>query len=365
VGGPRWLIYGATGYTGELIAREAVRRGSTPILAGRRRETVEALADELDLPARSFPLSDPGSLRAHLADVQAVVHCAGPFVDTSRPMVAACLDSRTHYLDITGEIAVFEAVFSRAEAARRAEVCLLPGVGFDVVPTDCLAARLAAALPGARRLDLAFVPEGGGTSRGTAKTMVAHLPAAGAVRRDGRIVPVPAAWDAREIEIPVPGGETVRRWVVTIPWGDVATAYHSTGIPDIRVYTGMSPRRIRRLRRLRWLLPLAGLGPVKSLLLHQLDRRYARQPGPDAEARRRGRVLVWGRATDAEGRTATGALVTPEAYAFTAAAAVECATRVLATPPEPGAFTPSRAFGAGLVEAVEGVEVGEIRVEKP
>jgi short subunit dehydrogenase-like uncharacterized protein len=358
----RWMIYGANGYTGRLAAREAVRRGTAPILAGRDRAAVEALADDLDLPARSFPLSDPGSVRAHLADVDAVLHCAGPFVETSRPMVAACLDSRTHYLDITGEITVFEAVFAREEAARRAEVCLLPGVGFDVVPTDCLAARLAAAMPTASELELAFVSEGGGTSRGTAKTMVTHLPAAGAVRRGGAIVPVPAAWDAKELALTMPDGATLRRWVVTIPWGDVATAYRSTGIPDIRVYTGMPPRQIRRLRRLRWLLPLAGLAPVKRWLLRLLDRRYAGRPGPDAEARGRARVIVWGRVADASGRSATGIVVTPEGYTFTAASAVECVTRLLAAPPPPGAWTPSQAFGADLVTAVPGVERGEIVV---
>jgi saccharopine dehydrogenase (NAD+, L-lysine-forming) len=364
----RWMIYGANGYTGELVAREAVRRRMQPILAGRDAR-VEELASELDLPARVFPLSDPSSLRAHLADVDAVLHCAGPFVETSRPMVEACLDSGTHYLDITGEISVFEAVHAVGHKAERAGVALVPGVGFDVVPTDCLAARLAEALPEARELELAFVAEGGGASRGTAKTMITHLPRAGAVRRGGRIERVPAAFDAKQIEIAVPGGddtggaaETVRRWVVTIPWGDVSTAYHTTAIPDIRVYTGMPPRQIQRLRRLRPLLPLAGLAPVKRLLLAWLDRRYAARPGPGEEARRRGRVLVWGRAVAADGRQATGVLVTPEGYAFTAASAVESMARLLAKPPAPGAWTPSRAFGADLVEAVPGVRLGPIEV---
>jgi saccharopine dehydrogenase (NAD+, L-lysine-forming) len=357
----RWLIYGANGYTGELVAREAAGRRMAPILAGRSAR-VEELASALDLPARVFPLTDPWSLRAHLADVDAVLHCAGPFVETSRPMVEACLETGTHYLDITGEISVFEAIHAAGQKAERAGVALVPGVGFDVVPTDCLAARLAEALPEARELELAFVAEGGGTSRGTAKTMVTHLPATGAVRRGGRIERVPAVYDAKEIEIAVPGGATVRRWVATIPWGDVSTAFHTTGIPDIRVYTGMRPKQIQRLRRLRPLLPLAGLAPVKKLLLAWLDRRYAGRPGPGEEARRRGRVLVWGRAVAADGRQASGVLVTPEGYAFTAAAAVESVSRLFAAPPAPGAWTPSRAFGADLVEAVEGVTVGPIEI---
>ncbi|HEX2644567.1 MAG TPA: saccharopine dehydrogenase NADP-binding domain-containing protein, partial [Thermoanaerobaculia bacterium] len=146
-----WMIYGANGYTGELAAREAVREGMAPILAGRNPETVNALARELGLPGRAFPLDDRRQVAAVLSELQvkAVLHCAGPFVLTSAPMVEACLEAGVSYLDITGEIVVFEAVFARAEAARRAGVALLPGVGFDVVPSDCLAARLAAALPGA------------------------------------------------------------------------------------------------------------------------------------------------------------------------------------------------------------------------
>jgi len=360
--GGRWMVYGAYGYTGELIAREAVRRGLKPVLAGRDGDRLEPLAAELGLSGRAFPLSDPGSLRAALADVELVLHCAGPFLDTSRPMVAACLAARRHYLDITGEIGVFESVLARDAKAREAGVVLLPGVGFDVVPTDCVAARLAAALPEATDLELAFVGEGGGVSRGTAKTMVRGLPYGGAERRDGKIVRVPAAADAEELDFPLPEGGTLRRWVVQIPWGDVSTAFHTTGIPNVRTYTGMAPKAIRRLRRARVLLPLAGLAPVQRLLAARIDRRYAEQAGPGEDARRAGRIHVLGTATAPDGRTATAAVTTPEGYAFTAAASVECVTRVLDGRASPGAWTPAGAFGPDLVDAIEGVWSGEVKV---
>lgn len=351
----RWMIYGANGYTGRLVAEEARRRGLEPVLAGRSAGPVEELAAELELPHRAFPLSDPLSVRANLADVAAVLHCAGPFVKTSRPLVEACLDTATHYLDITGEIQVFEGVLGRDDDARQAGVSLLPGVGFDVVPTDCLAARLAGALPGAERLELAFTAEGGSWSAGTLKTMIEGLPHLGAVRRDGRIVPVPAAWRERDVEF-----GCGRRRVVTIPWGDVSTAFHSTGIPNVRVYTAMPPRDIRRLRRLRWLLPLAGIGPVKRLLQGMVERRVS---GPDAEARETARTYLWGRAEDAAGAAVTATLETPEGYTFTAASAVECTARLLAGGIAPGAHTPSRAFGADLATQIPGVTGGEIESE--
>jgi short subunit dehydrogenase-like uncharacterized protein len=348
-----WLIYGANGYTGELVAREAVARGHSPILAGRHREKVGALAAELGLTARVFPLESPATVAAELYGVKAVLHCAGPFILTARPMVEACLGTGAHYLDITGEIGVFERVLAQTEAARRAGVVLLPGVGFDVVPTDCLAARLSAALPDATELTLAFFAERGEASRGTLLTMIESLPHAGAVRRDGKIVEVPIAFDAREI--PFSCGP---RWTMTIPWGDVSTAFHSTGIPNIRVYTGTPPGTIRRLKRIRPLVPLAGWGPVKRLARRWVERKVA--GGPGAEARETSRVYLWGEVKNEKGRTVTATLETPEGYALTAVAAVRCMEKALAGEVAPGAWTPSRAFGADFVGTLPGVVVGAV-----
>ena len=153
---PRWMIYGAYGYTGELIARLAVEQGETPILSGRSAEKLAPLAEELGLAHHAVSLDDGEGLRAALEGVDAVVHAAGPFSHTSRPMVKACLDTGTHYLDITGEIAVFNGVFKAHQKAVDAGVVLLPGVGFDVIPTDGMAAMLHRALPDAVELDLAF-----------------------------------------------------------------------------------------------------------------------------------------------------------------------------------------------------------------
>jgi short subunit dehydrogenase-like uncharacterized protein len=350
---PSWLLYGANGYTGRLIAREAVARGLPPILAGRDAPAVGSLAAELGLAHRAFPLTDAEALRAGLEGVDLVLHAAGPFVRTSRPMVKACLATGSHYLDITGEIPVFELVLAQDAEAKAAGVVLLPGVGFDVVPTDCLAARLAAALPAAESLELAFCHRRAGLSPGTLKTMIEGLPRAGAERRGGRIVALPAAHDAREI--PFSCGP---RWAMTIPWGDVSTAFHTTGIPNIRVYSAASPRAIRRLRRLAPLLPLLGRRWVKRRLQAWVGRRV---PGPDEEARRTGRVYLWGRASAPDGTAVTATLETPEGYTLTALSAVECVRRVLGGQPGPGAWTPGRAFGPELVAGLPGVVVGDPR----
>jgi len=257
-----WLIYGATGYTGALIAREAVARGERPILAGRNAASVEALARELQCEWRAFDLTAPD-----LSGVELVLHCAGPFIHTSKPMVRACLDAGVHYVDITGEIAVFESVMRRNDEAVQRGITLLPGAGFDVVPTDCLAAMLKQRLPDANELWLAFHSSKDGTSRGTMKTIIEGLGLGGAIRRDGKITVVPLLYDVREI--PFSCGPRI---AMTIPWGDVSTAYHTTGIPNIRVYKSMPPRMIARLRRFGWLLRFARLGPVRRFLQRRATR---------------------------------------------------------------------------------------------
>ncbi len=335
------LIYGANGYTGELIAREAVRRGQAPTLAGRDAAAVGALAESLALPWRAFGLADPAVLATGIAGCGTVLHCAGPFVRTSRPMVDACLAAGVDYLDITGEIGVFESVLKRSAEARQAAVALLPGIGFDVVPTDCLARELQTRLPDATHLDLAFVTEGGGWSRGTLATMIESLPHAGAMRRNGRIVPLPLAAESMEIDLPVG-----RRTLMSIAWGDVATAFHTTGIPNIRTFTGVPEREVRRLRKMRPLLPLAGWKPVKRLLQLWVRRTVT---GPTADQRRRARTWIWGTARNERGEAVTLHFSTAEGYALTARTAIEGTLRVESGAVPPGAWTPARAFGAGFI----------------
>ncbi|HKF93851.1 MAG TPA: saccharopine dehydrogenase NADP-binding domain-containing protein, partial [Gammaproteobacteria bacterium] len=246
------LIYGANGYTGALIAQLAVARGLRPILAGRGRTALAAVAGPLGLEQRVFALEDTAVLDAGLAGARVVLHCAGPFAHTARQMAGACFRTHTHYLDITGEIAVFEALAARDAEARAAGVMLLPGAGFDVVPSDCLAAHLKRRLPSATSLALGFQVLGR-VSRGTATTAVENVARGGMVRRAGKLVAVPAAYKTRVIDLgrgPVTAS--------TIPWGDVATAFHSTGIPNIEVYTVLSATTRRLMAASGYLRPLLG-----------------------------------------------------------------------------------------------------------
>lgn len=337
-----WMIYGANGYTGELIAREAVRRGQHPIVAGRNAERVNALARELGCEARVFDLD-----QIDLSGVSLVLHCAGPFIHTSKPMVKACLAAGAHYLDITGEIGVFEAVFRRDEEAKQRGVALLPGVGFDVVPTDCLAAMLHQELPDATELWLAFSMRNGGVSRGTLKTMIEGAGRGGAIRRNGKIEVVPQLFDVRSI--PFRSGP---RMAMTIPWGDVSTAFHTTGIPNIRVYSSQSPRALRRLRLMGPFLPLLRIGPLRRLAQKYADRTT----GPSDQQRASARIDLWGRAVNAQGKEVTRTMSVAEGYNFTVLSALAAVDKVLGAP-KPGAFTPAKFFGPKFVTEIPGTEL--------
>ena len=261
-----YLLYGANGYTAQLIAYEATKHGPPPILAGRNADAVGALARQLNLEHRVFALDDPAAVDAGLKDVAVVLNCAGPFSRTAKPMADACLRRRVHYLDVTGEISVFEELAGHDAEAQAAGVMLMPGAGFDVVPSDCLAAHLKRRLPTANKLALGFQALGG-FSRGTATTMVENLPKGGMIRRGGVLTHVPTAWRTRVIDF---GRGPVR--AMTIPWGDVATAYRSTGIPDIEVYAAASLSQVIAGRFLRWFGWVTGSRAVQGYLKRRIRR---------------------------------------------------------------------------------------------
>jgi short subunit dehydrogenase-like uncharacterized protein len=341
-----WLLYGANGYTGELVARLAVAQGHHPILAGRRADAVCSLADELGLHRRLFSLEDPGLVAEGLEGMSLVLHCAGPFSGTSRAMADACLRTRTHYLDVTGEVAVLEALAARGEEAREAGVMLLPGCGFEVVPGDCLAVHLSRRLPGARKIALGFEALGR-VSRGTALTTLEALGRGGLVRREGALTPVPPAWRTRAIDF----GEGPRK-AVTVPWGDLSSAWHSTGIPDIEVYMA-APWSLRLLlRATRRFGTLVTAGWAQRILRRHL---LAGPRGPSREERQRGRAWAWGEAEDEQGRRVASRLRTPEAYSFSARASLAAVARVLAGEAPAGFQTPATAFDPDFVLGIEGV----------
>lgn len=339
-----FLIYGATGYTGTLIAEASARRGLPAVLAGRSAGPLRALAERLKLPFVVSAIDEANALDAAVRgahdEIACVLHCAGPFSRTSRRMADSCLRTGRHYLDITGEMGVFEALAARDAEAKSKGVMLLPGVGFDVVPSDCMAAHVKRRLPEAVKLRLCIGALGGSLSHGTATTFVEHMERGGAVRKDGRIVEEPAGERTRVFDF----GESKLRTAVSMPWGDVSTAWVSTKIPDIEVYFSLPPSMRKGVKLVKLVGPL-----LRAKVIKKLVQSFIPQGGPDAEARARGKTVIVAEAEDAHGKVVVSRLHGPEGYALTAETAILCALKVLEGKAPVGFQTPATAYGADLI----------------
>jgi short subunit dehydrogenase-like uncharacterized protein len=341
----KYLIYGAYGYTGRLIVAEAIARGHLPVLVGRDSYKLEQVAKANGLESIAVGLGDKEKLTHLLRQFDLVIHAAGPYSATARPMIEACLESKTHYIDITGEVEVFEYIAGQHMAAVNAGIVMLPGAGFDVVPTDCMAAYLKEQLPDAIQLEMGF-KGGSKISRGTALTMTESLHKGGAIRKDGKIVSVPNAYKSRVWDIE---GKSVS--FVSIPWGDVSTAYHSTGISDIVLYMAAHPKSIQRMKKIDGLRSFLGWKPVQFFMKRQVRKRVK---GPDEQHRKITRSIIWGEVKNDKGDSVKAILNTPEGYSLTAMTSVEIAERILRGQLEPGFYTPSKAFGPDFILDFDG-----------
>lgn len=346
-----FLIYGATGFVGEAIARLAVKRGLKPILAGRHPEKIKSLSMELGLDYRVFKLDETSALDSALKDVAAVLHCAGPYIHTYKSIIESCLRQGTHYLDITGELPVYEALASCDSQAKEKGIMILPGVGFDVVPTDCLAAHLKKQLPSASHLTLAFCSKGpAGFPPGTMKTMVTLIPYGNRIRLEGNLIKPEKGLKIRMIDFGEGLVEATR-----LTWGDVFMAYYSTGIPNIEVYAVFPNEIVRQMKVIEYLRPLLSLPIVQKLLMRRA------KGGSTIDEREQTQVSVWGEAKDDQGRKVEGRLHGPEAgVIWTSHTALAAIVRVMAGDLKPGFQTPAKVYGADFVLDCAGVTREEI-----
>ena len=341
-----FLLYGANGYTGVLIAKYAAQYDLQPILAGRSEEAIKKLAEGLNLPYKIIDLENGTQLKAALQEVKVVIHAAGPFADTARQMIDACLQTGTHYLDINGDISVFEMIKSLDAKAKEENIMLMPGVGFDVVPTDCMALHLKNKLPDATHLKLAFASIGGGVSHGTAMTIVSRLGEGGASRKNGKIVREPLAKNGMWVDF----GEK-KLFTMSIPWGDISTAYFTTGIPNIETYTGVKPvvYKIMKVQGLfNWLLRMQW---IKNIIRKKIKSRPA---GPNDEMRSKAKSIVWGKALNAKGETVTDHFTCADGYTLTAHSSLVITKKVLQENFKIGYQTPAACYGEELVKEIPG-----------
>jgi short subunit dehydrogenase-like uncharacterized protein len=317
---PPWMLYGAAGHTGTLIAQHARQRGHTPVLAGRNAPTIAALAERLDLSHRAFSLDDPSALRAALADIELVLNAAGPFVHTAAPLAEACLNAGVHYLDISNELQVFRALYGLHQRAEAADVAIIPGVGFGVIATNCLARSVSDAVGGPTRVEVATRMASAQPGPGAAATMRENLPYGGWVRQGGRLQPLQLGSGIATIMFP-----DGRHKAIPVPTGDLEAAFHATGAQDVIAYS-------------------VTVDPDTATPLPPQDPGGRRQTL---------RSYGWARATGADGATAEAWLQTGDSYLFTAAACTRAVEEALAGTAR-GALSPAVAFGADFPFTIEG-----------
>ncbi|WP_343670900.1 saccharopine dehydrogenase NADP-binding domain-containing protein [Chitinophaga sp.] len=350
-----FLLYGANGYTGELIARYAAAYGLQPILAGRNKQALEQLGAELKLPVRVFALDDKIAMQQALQEVPVVVNAAGPYDFTAKQLVEACIAEGRHYLDLNGDAIIYDMIHTYDKAAKDSGVMLLPGAGYDVVPTDCLALWLKQQMPDARSLKIAFAVLNSSLSRGTAINTVLKLGLPGLSRIDGKLVEEPVGKRGMYVQFP---GMKKKLFTMSLPWGDLSTAYVSTGIPNIETYINMN--------KAAWFF-LKGQGAYNWLLKTKLVRGIAnaivkrQSPGPDKATRDKTNTLIWAQVSNENGNTLTANMVVPEAYTLTALAALLITRKVLNKEFTPGYQTPATAYGTELIMEIPGVQRGLVQ----
>ncbi|MCS4250566.1 trans-acting enoyl reductase family protein [Pseudomonas sp. BIGb0164] len=312
------MIYGATGYTGRMAAQHAKQLDLNLVLAGRNAERLASLAAELGTPYRVFT---PDA--AQLDGIDVLLNFAGPFAQTAEALMRACIANGTDYLDITAEINVYRLA---ERLGAESQVMLLPGVGWDVVPTDCLAMHVASRVQRPQSIKIALhVP--GAMSRGSAMSVSEILGAGVMARLDGQLVATPGA---QPQYLDFGDGPVL---CAPLSFGDLVTAWHSSAIPNIAMFVHITGEAF----------PEGDL----SLL----------PDGPSQGQRDAHRARAVAEVTGIDGSVARSVIETINGYSYTPLAAVETARRVLDGERRPGFETPARLFGVGFAQTIAGTHI--------
>ncbi|MDQ2184626.1 saccharopine dehydrogenase NADP-binding domain-containing protein [Alcaligenaceae bacterium A4P071] len=320
------LIYGATGYTGSMVARQAKQAGLSFSIAGRDPEKLAALATELGVPYRAFTLGDATVVAEQLRGFSAVLNCAGPFVRSAEALIRASMAAQVHYLDITAEINVYRMAERFSASAAEAGIMVMPGVGWDVVTTDCLAVHVARRVkePVALRIALQVA---GSMSRGSAVS-AGEIVAAGLLTRvDGALISS-SSMACAQFDF---GDGPVA--CAPLSFGDLVTAWHSTGIPNIAMFVNVTGDAF----------PGGDLSKLPD--------------GPTQAERDSQGARAVAEVTSADGTIARSMIETINGYSYTPLAAIETARRVLRGEVNVGFDTPARVFGSAHAQRIPGTRI--------
>ncbi len=335
------LLYGANGFTARLMLEGLKALPIELILAGRNKEKIQSLAAQNGLEGRAFALKDQDIVAKNLADIDLLINCAGPFSETALPMAKAALKTGCHYFDITGEIGVFRDLHKLHNEAKSAHSALIPGLGFDIAPSDCLAKLVADRVKDPQSLVLAVIPKGTRPSHGTLKTALLGLGHQPRARRKGGIALIQAEEPRHRIQV---NGRDIA--CVRAPLPDLFCAFFSTGIENIDTYLAMPPQ----MQKIAKLMPLFNKLKKISLFHMMVSKMIELLPNGPSEAQQlSGRAIIYAKAESKEG-SKSAIMTTKEPYAYTADLIINATKTWLEKGLRGGFYTPSQAFGANFAK---------------
>ena len=339
-------VYGATGYTGRLVAAELADAGADFVVSGRSSEKLEALRANmrLEAPAVTARIDDPASLRNLLADCATVINCAGPFVIVGEPVLRAAVETRTHYLDTSGEQPWMKLAFERyGPGAADAEIAVIPAMGFDYVPGDMIAALTAKGMGEVDDVTIAYGWFDFEPTRGTMQTTLEVLSGEAVEWRKLQWLPAEKPLSSASFDFPAPIG---RQRMLRYPAGE-----------QITVPRHVATRRVQTLLTASTFAPSQRLAPLMQLLARPtglalrtplkrvLRAAVARLPeGPSEERRAASRYTIVCEVTRGK-ELRRGSLHGRDTYGITAAMIARGAARASRSGfSGRGALAPSQAF---------------------
>jgi short subunit dehydrogenase-like uncharacterized protein len=261
-----------------------------------------------------------------LEGVGVLLNFAGPFAQTAQPLMQACIKAGVDYLDITAEINVYRLAERMGAQAAQAGVMLLPGVGWDVVPTDCLAMHVARRVQNPQALSVALQISGS-MSRGSAMSVSEIMGAGLMARVNGQLLATP---DAQPRYFDFGQGPAL---CAPLSFGDLVTGWRSTAIPNIAMYVHITGEAF----------PEGDLSQLPD--------------GPSIQEREGHRARAVAEVVDADGTVERSVIETVNGYSYTPLAAVEAARRVLGGERRAGFETPARVFGVAFAQSIAGTTI--------
>jgi len=236
---PCIAVYGAYGHTGRFVLAELLRRGFVPVACGRDAARLHELAAATGVEVRVASTDDPAALDAAFAGTAAILHCAGPFLDTAKPVVDAALRARIHYLDVAAEQRAVADTLARDGEAKAAGITVVPAMAFYGGLADLLTSAALDSATDADTVDIAVALDGWHPTRGTRitgernhypRTYIGH----------GRRCAVPAPAPVRETDFPAPFG---RLETVLLPLSEAVVVPHHIACRNLHSWMNLTPLR--------------------------------------------------------------------------------------------------------------------------